>query len=260
MMKCSEVVLFFSVHCACLDSFFRILSNTHEITWFMLDSQMTRLPPHPLLRQQQPSPRLQRPAGLCFPKQVSRVFAPQVSAPAACLRAAWRHLASSGAPACPLSPRPILLTAHRVTPAEQLTVSQLKSVDTTITTRQIEALPCTRLLFYDATFTSRECLPVNFNADFITTLWYIKSDKHLSAFVAFHCVFPDEYSLHKQPPPTCIMLGFAFSLSSTPPAIYPSLWIFTHNINVIIVCRDTDSRSTSSITHEDTKEKSDYSH
>lgn len=136
----------------------------------MVDSQMTRLPPHLLLRQQQPSPRLQRPAGLCFPKQVSRVFAPQVSVPAACPRAAWRHLASSGAPACPLSPRPILLTAHRVTPAEQLTVSQLKSVDTTITTREIEALPCTRLLFYDATFTSRECLPVNFNADFITTL------------------------------------------------------------------------------------------
>lgn len=89
---------------------------------------MTRSSPIRLLlllrRRQQHSPRPRAP-GLCFPKRASQACGHQASALAASPRAAWQPLASSGAPACPPSPRPTLLTARRVTPAGQLTVSPL---------------------------------------------------------------------------------------------------------------------------------------
>lgn len=81
-----------------------------------------------LLQRQQhpPSPRWHLP-GLCFPKPpASRACVPRASR-AVSQQVASQPSASSGAPACPRSPRHTPLTAPTATPAGQPTVSSLLS-------------------------------------------------------------------------------------------------------------------------------------
>lgn len=81
-----------------------------------------------LLRQQQrlPSPRLRLP-GLCFPKLLaSRACVPRASQVVS-QQVALQPLVSSGAPACPPSPRRTPTTAPRATPVGQPPVSFLFS-------------------------------------------------------------------------------------------------------------------------------------
>lgn len=174
---------------------------------------MTKFSPIMLLlllqRQQQPSPR-PWPPGLCFPKRASRACAPQASAPAVSPRAAWQPSASSGAPACPPSPRPTLSKAHRVTPAGQLSVSPL------IANLLTPLIPFVRMWYHEYTV--------------IITILFFLLLYCLSFMYSSH-----EYRLHKQPPPTFIMLQFAFSSCAPPRIILHFVFSYTSSRSITTV-------------------------